>query len=90
MPCSIPIRPGCFVVHPGGPGILDAVDAALELDGGAGLGAARAVLRRYGNMSSSTILFVLDEAMRRGHRLPAMLLAFGPGLTIESLCVLGP
>ncbi len=80
-----PRRPNFFVVHPGGPGILDAVDQALELDGAHGLDAARDVLRRFGNMSSATVLFVLDEALRRGYRPPAMLLAFGPGLSIESL-----
>ncbi len=83
-----PVAPASFIVHPGGPDILDAVDDALRLDGGRGLDAARAVLRRYGNMSSATVLFVLEEALRRGHELPAMLLAFGPGLTIEGLTVL--
>ena len=83
-----PVAPASFIVHPGGPDILDAVDDALRLDGGRGLDAARAVLRRYGNMSSATVLFVLEEALRRGHGLPAMLLAFGPGLTIEGLTVL--
>ena len=81
-------RPDCFVVHPGGPGILDAVDAGLALGGGSGIEAARDVLRRYGNMSSGTVLFVLAEALRRGHRPPAMLVAFGPGLAVETLLIL--
>lgn len=81
-------RPGCFVIHPGGPGILDAADAALALSGGCGLDASWAVLGRFGNMSSATVLFVLQEAMNRDYRRPAMLLAFGPGLTIESLQLL--
>jgi predicted naringenin-chalcone synthase len=85
---AAPVAPNSFIVHPGGPDILDAVDDALRLEGGRGLDAARAVLRRYGNMSSATVLFVLEEALRRGHALPAVLLAFGPGLTIESLMVL--
>ncbi|MHC5002128.1 MAG: type III polyketide synthase, partial [Planctomycetota bacterium] len=74
-----------LVVHPGGPEILDAVDDALDLRGGRGLAASRAVLRRYGNMSSATLLFVLDEALRAGEPLPMVLLAFGPGLAIESV-----
>lgn len=78
-------RPRTFVVHPGGPGIVDAVDAALDLRGDSGLGAARAVLRRVGNVSSGTVLFVLEELLRTACPLPAMLLAFGPGLTVESL-----
>ena len=44
------------------------------------------MLRRYGNMSSPTVLFVLAELLRRPaasvERLAA--LAFGPGLTVES------
>jgi predicted naringenin-chalcone synthase len=81
-------RPNSFILHPGGPGILDAADEALQLAGGCGLEASRAVLKRFGNMSSATILFALDEAMRHGFVLPALLLAFGPGLTIESMAVL--
>jgi len=81
-------RPECFVVHPGGPGILDAVDDGLALGGGFGIEAARHVLRHYGNMSSGTVLFVLAEALRRGHRPPALLVAFGPGLAVETLLVL--
>lgn len=75
-----------WAVHPGGRSVLDAVEQALELDPQA-MSASRAVLRRYGNMSSPTILFVLDELMRRdpleGARGCAM--AFGPGLTAETL-----
>ncbi len=80
-----PVVPRSYVVHPGGPAIIDAVDAGLGLGGGSGLEAARAVLRRCGNMSSATILFVLEEVVRQGHPAPALLLAFGPGLAIESL-----
>jgi len=82
------VRPDVFVVHPGGPGILDAVDDGLGLGGGFGIEAARDVLRHYGNMSSGTVLFVLAEALRRGHRPPALLVAFGPGLAVETLLIL--
>ncbi|MHC4589716.1 MAG: type III polyketide synthase [Planctomycetota bacterium] len=82
-----PRRPDCFVIHPGGAGILDAVDEGLGLDGRSGAEISRDVLRRYGNMSSATLLFVLEEALRRGYRPPALLLAFGPGLSVESLLV---
>jgi predicted naringenin-chalcone synthase len=74
-----------WAVHPGGRSVLDAVEAALELGQGA-LNASREVLRRYGNMSSATILFVLAEIMRvarRGQRGVGM--AFGPGLTAETM-----
>jgi len=51
--------------------------------------ASRSVLRRAGNMSSATVLFVLAELMDRGKPGPAageplVALAFGPGLTVDS------
>lgn len=73
-----------YAVHPGGKSILDRVIAALGLDEDA-LDASREVLRRFGNMSSATILFVLQELMERSHAGDRVLaLAFGPGLTIET------
>jgi predicted naringenin-chalcone synthase len=74
-----------FIVHPGGPGVLDAVDDALALNGASGIECSRDILRRFGNMSSGTVLFVLEAAMRRGNKFPMLMLAFGPGLTIEAL-----
>jgi len=72
-------------VHPGGRTILDAVERGLALPPDA-LSASRDVLQRYGNMSSATVMFVLDELMRRaqpGERGCAM--SFGPGLTAETM-----
>ena len=74
-----------WAVHPGGRSVLDAVETSLALPPGA-LSESREVLRRYGNMSSATILFVLQALMQRarpGERGCAM--AFGPGLTAETL-----
>jgi alkylresorcinol/alkylpyrone synthase len=45
------------------------------------------VLRRYGNMSSATALFVLDHAVRTGARGPHLLAAFGPGFSAYFLAV---
>ena len=76
-------------IHPGGAKIVDYIGQGLGLASDH-LRYSRAVLRRYGNMSSATIFFVLDEIMRQGQPQPgdhALLLAFGPGLTIE-LCLL--
>ncbi|HKQ47908.1 MAG TPA: 3-oxoacyl-[acyl-carrier-protein] synthase III C-terminal domain-containing protein [Phycisphaerae bacterium] len=75
-----------WLVHPGGPQILDAVNSALELPGGA-LTLSRRVLRHYGNMSSPTILFILRAALEAGMVGRFQLLAFGPGLTIEMMLV---
>jgi alpha-pyrone synthase len=72
-------------VHPGGRTILDAVERGLALPPDA-LSASRSVLERYGNMSSATVMFVLDELMSRaqpGERGCAM--SFGPGLTAETM-----
>jgi predicted naringenin-chalcone synthase len=74
---------GCWAVHPGGPRILDAVEEALGLDRCA-LADARAVLADYGNMSSPTVLFILDRLRQRRAPRPCVALAFGPGLAIEA------
>jgi len=77
-------------IHPGGAKILDYLGEALNLTAG-DLSYARQVLRHYGNMSSATIFFVLDQIIRQGQPQPgdyALLLAFGPGLTVE-LCLVG-
>jgi predicted naringenin-chalcone synthase len=77
-----------WAVHPGGRAIVDKVAAAMALPESA-VAASRAVLRRAGNMSSATVLFVLAELMDRGMPGPAageplVALAFGPGLTVDS------
>ena len=72
-------------MHPGGRSVLDAVETGLGL-GGDALSASREVLRANGNMSSATILFVLEEIMRDADagRLGCAL-AFGPGLVAETM-----
>ncbi len=74
-----------WAIHPGGRSILDKVQARLELTDEQ-LVPARDVLRDYGNMSSATVMFVLQQIMEApgeaGERVCAM--AFGPGLTVES------
>nr|WP_297295942.1 type III polyketide synthase [uncultured Methylovirgula sp.] len=77
---------GVWAVHPGGRSILDAVEGAFALDRSA-LDASRAILRDYGNMSSATILFVLQRLMRdqASRGVSGCALAFGPGLTAETM-----
>eukprot|EP00261_Vitis_vinifera_P040278 XP_019081521.1 PREDICTED: stilbene synthase 1-like [Vitis vinifera] len=53
-----------WIAHPGGPAILDAVEAKLNLDKKK-LEATRHVLSEYGNMSSACVLFILDEMRRK-------------------------
>ena len=74
-----------WAVHPGGRSVLDAVQAALDLAPDA-LAASRGVLRDFGNMSSATILFVLDRIMRTARSGAAgIAIGFGPGLVAETL-----
>lgn len=80
-----------WCVHPGGRAILDHVEDALSLPPDA-LASSRAVLRDVGNVSSGTVLFVLERELlrtREGDR--GVMLGFGPGLTLEgSAFVRGP
>lgn len=78
---------GFWAVHAGGRTILDAVERALELPPEA-LAPSREVLRRFGNMSSATLMFVLADMLAA--RSPGdagragMAMAFGPGLAAET------
>ena len=74
-------RPRSFAVHAGGRSILDAVQRGLSLDPHA-LDHSRTVLREFGNMSSSTLMFVLERVMRERPE-SGVALAFGPGLAME-------
>ena len=77
-----------WAVHPGGRAVVERAQEVLDLTP-ADVRPSLEVLRRYGNMSSPTILFVLNEILdgaaqgdgARPDRGVAM--AFGPGLTIE-------
>ena len=69
------------VCHPGGAKVIAAMRRALELDGDA-LDAEAEILRRHGNMSAATALFVLAEKRRRGDGGLRLMLALGPGFTL--------
>jgi alpha-pyrone synthase len=75
-----------WAVHPGGRSVLDAVEYAFGLERSS-LRTSREVLRDFGNMSSATILFVLERLMRdkASHGANGCALAFGPGLTAETM-----
>jgi predicted naringenin-chalcone synthase len=72
-----------WAIHPGGPRVLESVMGPLGLNEAA-VEESRRVLSDYGNMSSPTILFILDRLRRRGAPRPCVALAFGPGLAIEA------
>jgi predicted naringenin-chalcone synthase len=75
---------GSWAVHPGGPRILAAVGESLEIDRHA-LGASHSILTEYGNMSSPTVLFILERIRNARGRRPCVALGFGPGLAVEAL-----
>ena len=72
-----------WAVHPGGPKVLTATADAAGFDPEL-LQPSREVLAEYGNMSSPTVLFIIDRLRQSGAACPCVSLAFGPGLTIEA------
>ena len=71
-----------WAIHPGGPRILSTCAEVLSLGPNLLLD-SRAVLQEHGNMSSATILFILERLRRRSTTGPCLALAFGPGLSTE-------
>lgn len=74
---------GGWAIHPGGPRILSACGESLGLNHSQWV-ASETVLAEFGNMSSPTVLFVLNRLLEAGTQGPVVMLAFGPGLTIEA------
>ncbi len=72
-----------WAFHPGGPRILSAAGEALGLQREQ-WAVSESVLADFGNMSSPTILFILDRLRAEAVAGPCVALAFGPGLTIEA------
>jgi alkylresorcinol/alkylpyrone synthase len=72
-----------FIFHPGGKKVLDAYTEALNLEGDS-LQQTREVMNNYGNMSSVTVLYVLDKFMNEGFEDGyGLMLAMGPGFSSE-------
>jgi polyketide synthase Type III len=74
-----------WVVHPGGRKIIDNVQKHFAMED-AQLRFSRTVLRNYGNMSSPTVMFVLEEVVRSGDPRPGdfgVMIALGPGMAAE-------
>lgn len=79
-----------FAIHPGGKKILEVIGEELNIPKERMVQAFE-VLRDYGNMSSPTVLFVLKklwDGFERSNKDERILsFAFGPGLTLESMCL---
>ncbi|MEW5981223.1 MAG: type III polyketide synthase [Acidobacteriota bacterium] len=72
-----------WALHPGGPRILEACGQVLGLSREA-YAVSQEVLAAHGNMSSPTMLFILDVLRRRNAPRPCVALGFGPGLAVEA------
>jgi predicted naringenin-chalcone synthase len=74
-----------FVLHSAGRRVIDQASRLLELEESA-VAHSRRVLRHFGNMSSATVLFVLEEALRSGRPVSGdwgLMIALGPGFAAE-------
>ena len=81
-----------FLLHPGGQKLLSFMEAELELTR-ADTEISWDVLRRFGNLSSASVLFILQEWMTRREMPPwsyGLLMSFGPGFTAEMLLLQWP
>jgi alkylresorcinol/alkylpyrone synthase len=80
-----PARVDHWLLHPGGRKIVESFEDAFDLGRG-GLVHSRRVLRDHGNLSSATVLCMLDDFLARGLAKPGdrgVLVAFGPGFGAE-------
>jgi alkylresorcinol/alkylpyrone synthase len=78
---------GDLIAHPGGTKVIEAYEQALSLSSGA-MADTRTVLRNFGNMSSASVLFVLDRFLARSDRAPgsySLMTALGPGFSSEHI-----
>jgi predicted naringenin-chalcone synthase len=77
---------GSWAVHPGGPKILSATEEALGLSHDQ-MKPSRDVLSAFGNMSSPTVLFILDRLRKADAPRPIVILGFGPGMVAEAALI---
>jgi alkylresorcinol/alkylpyrone synthase len=80
---------GCWLMHNGGPKVLEASEDALGMQRGA-LAVSWEALRRVGNLSSASVLVVLDDVMKKQRPAPgtkSILAAMGPGFCCEMLLI---
>lgn len=71
-----------YIFHPGGKKVLAAYEEALSLETHA-LQTTREVMAKYGNMSSTTVLYVLERFLHDSKRGYGLMMAMGPGFSSE-------
>jgi predicted naringenin-chalcone synthase len=72
-----------WAIHPGGPRILEAAESALGLTPDK-TQVSREILSQHGNMSSATVLFIVEKLLANRSAAPCVMLGFGPGLVAEA------
>jgi predicted naringenin-chalcone synthase len=72
-----------WAIHPGGPRIVAAVEEALALPHDK-TRISHDTFADFGNMSSPTVLFILDALRKHNAPRPCVALGFGPGLAVEA------
>ena len=74
-----------YIIHPGGVKILDKIEDLLA-EKGKNAGLSRKIMEKYGNMSSSTVLFILSEQLKNTYQgEKTLMLSFGPGFTANQI-----
>lgn len=73
-----------FICHPGGTKVVEAMEITLSMRPGT-LDHERAILSEFGNMSSPTVLFVLERAIQAGLPARSAMIAMGPGFTASCI-----
>lgn len=85
LPESTPFSSCEWAIHPGGKAIVEAIENSCSLTKEQ-TRASWETLKNFGNMSSATFLFILDEIIRKKSSFNSIVgLGFGPGLSIEGI-----
>jgi len=72
-----------WAIHPGGRAIVENIQKAMDLSAD-DVEVSYEILREYGNMSSATIMFIMEKIFEKKKFGKMFSAAFGPGLTVES------
>ena len=77
-----------LIFHPGGKKIVQTVEE-LFLSSGQNIDDTKAVLNQFGNMSSVTVLYVLERFLEKNPKAgeKGLLLSFGPGFTAQMILI---
>ena len=75
-----------FVCHPGGIKVIEALEDILKIKNG-GLNISRDILKKYGNMSAATVLFVLEKSLSLNKKGKYLVTSLGPGFTAGFLII---